>query len=422
MKANKTSLVLLAHMVRLARPLRLAFKNDRGQVLPWVAFMMLLFLGMGAFVLDIGHAFICYRQLQAATDAAALAGAKEIYYSTSATTAAAFGAISGGQNTYSTLQGVSMVPGYPVTECLSTIANMGILCEGPNHANAIQVKEQAVIPTFFAQVLGIKQMTLSATSTAAKGSPVPLNVALIIDTTLSMNNYDSDCGNSQLGCALNGAQTLLAGLAPTIDPVSVFTFPNIQPPSTANQSNDTQCSPPQSTNPGFPGSTPNAPGLATSLPYSLPTVPSDPTTGYVVPAGYGSYQVTSYSKGYRSSNASTTPTATDPLVMTVGAPSVNGSPAVTGCLAPPNGAGIYGTYLAGVIYAAQASLASEQAAEVAANPTSAPTPVNIMIILSDGRFERFHRLRMGQSIFPDGHSPQQHRRLSIVCERLPARR
>ena len=43
-----------------------------------LAFMMLLFLGLGAFVLDIGHAFYCYRELQAATDAAALAGAQQL--------------------------------------------------------------------------------------------------------------------------------------------------------------------------------------------------------------------------------------------------------------------------------------------------------------------------------------------------------
>ena len=48
--------------------------DQRGQVLPWVAFMMVLFLGIGAFVLDIGHAYMSYRQLQAATDAAACGG------------------------------------------------------------------------------------------------------------------------------------------------------------------------------------------------------------------------------------------------------------------------------------------------------------------------------------------------------------
>ena len=48
---------------------------------------------------------------------------------------------------------------------------MGIGCTAPNYANAIQVKEQAVIPTFFARVFGMGQMTISTTSTAAIPAP-----------------------------------------------------------------------------------------------------------------------------------------------------------------------------------------------------------------------------------------------------------
>ena len=95
--------------------------DQRGQVLPWVAFMMVLFVGIGAFVLDIGHAFMSYRQLQAATDAAALAGARDIYDSTAISTAETFAATTGGSNYYSTLQNVSMVPGWPKLECLTTV-------------------------------------------------------------------------------------------------------------------------------------------------------------------------------------------------------------------------------------------------------------------------------------------------------------
>ena len=123
-----------------------SLSDQRGQVLPWVAFMMVLFLGIGAFVLDIGHAYMSYRQLQAATDAAALAGAKNIYSSTAVSSASNFAATTGGSNSYSTLQNVSMAPGWPKLECLTTVANMGILCEGPGAANAIQVKEQATVP------------------------------------------------------------------------------------------------------------------------------------------------------------------------------------------------------------------------------------------------------------------------------------
>ena len=158
-------------------------------------------------------------------------------------------------------------------------------------------------------------MTVSAVATATKGKPVPLNVALLLDTTLSMDDSDSNCGSTQLGCAMTGAQNLLAGLAPSVDAVSVFTFPNIDP-NTANS--DKNCSPPQSLNPSF-YSTPT-PGLATALPYSFPTLPSSASTGYQVPTGTGTYQITSFSKDYRSSDANNSPIPARPLSQLSGSP------------------------------------------------------------------------------------------------------
>jgi hypothetical protein len=345
--------------------------------------MMGLFLGMAAFVLDVSHAYICYHQLQAATDAAALAGAKQVYYSTALSTATNYSGSTGtvgAPNTYASLNNVTIVSS--TTKCLSTIVAMGILCEGPETANAVQVVQSATIPTFFAQIFGIKQLKLYATATAAKGKPVPLNVALLIDTTLSMDDGDSSCGGgsgaTQLSCAMGGAQTLLAGLAPTLDPVSVFTFPNVDPATVAN---DKGCSPPQSLNPSF-YSTPT-PGLATAVPYTFPTIPSSASTGYTASNG-GTYQIANFSSGYRTSNSATAPNASDPVVQALGQPATKTAPAVAGCLAPPNQAGEFGTYLAGVIYAAQAALDQEKATELAELPVNSPAPINIMIILSDG--------------------------------------
>ena len=362
MKTNQTSLARLAQLVRLAR------NDKRGQVIPWVAFMMFLFLGMGAFVLDVGHGYICYRQLQAATDAAALAGAKEVYSSTSKATAAVYAAATGGANTYPSLQNVVIASGYPKFECLSTISDMGILCEGPNlanGANAIQVKETATIPTFFAQVFGVTNMNLSAVATAAKGKATPLNVALVIDTTLSMNDYDSDCGATQMQCAMNGAETLLQSLAPSIDSVSVFTFPNVDP-TTATY--DQTC----------------AHGGAVGMPYTFPTLPGTASTGYVPASGGGTYEVTGYSADYRSSDSGSSPNTSSALVKTLGALSTKNSTAVQGCLASPSNAGNYGTYLAGAIYAAQASLGGELATRITNDAVGLPPPIDVMIILSDG--------------------------------------
>jgi len=356
-----------------------ALRDQSGQVLPWVAFMMLLFLGLGAFVLDVGHAFYSYRQLQAATDAAAMAGAKLLYSSEAISTATSYGATSGGNNVNSQLTKVSMVPGYPKTECNATLTSMGIQCEGPLNANVIQVKEQALIPTFFAQVIGLKQLTVSTTSTATMGNPTPLNVALVVDTTLSLTSEDSNCGMTGMSCEMQGAQTLMSYLSPSVDYVAMFTFPSL---STSTAGNDSSCSPPPSLNPSNGGNP--TPGLATALPYNFPAIPSNPaTTGYVPATGVGTYQVTGFSENYRNANSSS-PNSSSSLVGAVGIPAntATGQRAVTGCLTSPNNDGMYGTYLPGAIYAAQAALANRLALEMQSSPPI--TPINIMVILSDG--------------------------------------
>ena len=60
--------------------------NERGQVLPIVALWMVFLLGMAALSVDLGNAYLSYRQLQAATDAAALAGASALSVAGATTT------------------------------------------------------------------------------------------------------------------------------------------------------------------------------------------------------------------------------------------------------------------------------------------------------------------------------------------------
>jgi hypothetical protein len=353
-----------------------ALKDQRGQVLPWVAFMMILFIGMGAFVLDIGHAFFCYRELQAATDAAALAGAQNLLKSNPIAVATNYSAVAGGMNTYPALSSVSMVPGYPVLKCLSAVTQMGISCTAPNNANAIEVKQQTIIPTFFARIFGISQMTLSTSATAAiagaKGTP--LNVAIVIDTTASMQTVDSNCGGERITCALNGVQILLQGLSPCspalgcgsvsngvatnpLDQVAIFTFPNV---SVGTANNDYNCS----------GANPSIPV------YSLPTLTA---TSYAPSGGATpTYQITPFLSDYRSSDSATALSTSSDLAMAVGA-GVSGSGNNCSGMQAPGGDG---TYYAGVIYAAQASLTAQAASETAVNPNA--NPENIIIILTDG--------------------------------------
>jgi hypothetical protein len=89
----------------------------------------------------------------------------------------------------------------------------------------------------------------------------------------------------------------------------------------------------------------------TIQPYSYPTLPT--------------YQITSFSSDYRSSDTATTLTSSSSVVAAVGGKSLcTGLQAIGG----------EGTYYAGVIYAAQAALA--------ANSTTGTQ--NVMILLSDG--------------------------------------
>ena len=166
--------------------------------------MSTVLLGFAGVVLDLGRAYIGYRELQSATDAAALAGAQNLKSSNAKTIADNYSALPGSYNAQASFTSAKMLTGYPKLECLTTITSMGVACIAPNSANAVQVIEQATIPTFFSEVFGIGQMTLTATSTAAVvgARATPMNIAIVIDTTASMGTVDSNCGNTRLNCCL----------------------------------------------------------------------------------------------------------------------------------------------------------------------------------------------------------------------------
>jgi len=383
------------------RALRVAWHDGDAQILPLMIVISFVLLSMIGFAADVGNAYWSYHELQASSDAAALAGAWALPNSTAAATAIAYSSVAGGKNVYANLGTVTMSPGFPLVRCLTTLQNQGEACAAPASGNAITVKQQAVVPMWFAKLIGFKSINISASSTAAmRGSkPKSYNVAIVVDTTLSMNAYDSDCGATEIACALNGVQQLLQNLSPcaitlstctvtngqaanSIDRVSIFTFPNV---STATNSIDTNCTTPIP-NPTWQNGYYNDPNLGnysmlpatawTGVPSALPyTFPSTTATSYsptANSASTGTYQITGFFSDYRSSSSSNAPglTSTSSLVMTAGGK--------TGCgsMLPPNYDGNYGTYIAGVIYAAQASLHAEQVA----NPGSQ----NAMIILSDG--------------------------------------
>ena len=253
-------------------------------------------------------------------DAAALAGARDIGSTTNdpVATATSYSAVSGNKNAASNFT-ATMASGYPALKCFTSI---GVTCvsgkSGVPSANGIQVKQQATVPTFFGNVIGISSLSISATATAGAkgGKATPMDVMIIVDTTASMNTADSSCsGATRIACALGGVRALLSGFWPSQDQVGLLAFPGM---TSATVYKD----------------------------YTCPT--SNPT---IVPYGGTSpapvYQIVGLSTDYKTSDATTSLNPTSNIVKAVG-----GASGCSGIKAP----GGEGTFYADAITAAQTTL------------------------------------------------------------------
>lgn len=357
----------------LSSRMKEGFKDERGQILPWMALLGILIIGASGLSIDLGTAFVAYRQLQAATDAAALAGAYAMGVSGATTTS-----VTNEVKLYAaTASGANATPNLPsptistTFKCITDSVMVAAPCAASGTGfNVVQVTQTATVPTYFIRVLKMMKMsaptaltlTSTATATMASGANDQVNVAMVIDTTASMGSSDSSCGSgaTRISCALQGVETMLNDLAPctaatsksgvtctAYDTVSLFTFPNVQ----ANTvSLDTTC----------------ASGNPTILPYAVPT----PGATWSAPTGTNpTYQLTSYLSDWSNNNQiGGSLNTSSALTITTG----GGGSGCSGAQTP----GGDGTYYAGAIYAAQSSLVAAQAA--------APGSRNIMIILSDG--------------------------------------
>jgi hypothetical protein len=357
--------------------MRFALRDQDAQVLPLIAIVMVGILGMAALVADVGDVYYSFNELQDSTNAAAMAGAEGLPYNSTTTNQAAINAEqyssdAGQLNAFGNLNASKPTI---TLGCLTTGLGASIPCVptgvGTGTANVVQVKQTATVKTYFAVIFGQPTVTLTATGTALmKGTAtVPYNVAIVIDTTASMDTSDTNCGKNmtRLQCALGGVQTLLQELTPcsasgcgslsngnyanALDRVALFTFPEAS--SGTTMANNYNCS----------GKSPSI------TPY---TFPSATGTTYTPGTSSPTYQVTPYMSNYRSSDDSSS------LSTSSGSDVVLATGAESGCgMQDPGGEG---TYYAGVIYAAQASLLGQQAINTANGQDSK----NIMILVSDG--------------------------------------
>jgi Flp pilus assembly protein TadG len=330
-------------------------RDERGAISVLAGLCITVLIGMVGLGVDFGYVFYCQDRLQDSTDAAALAGAENInvgaggsasgvatHYSSSGT---------GTLNQYGQAT-VSMAAGYPILKCLRST---GVSCSGPDNANAIEVSQTAVVPTFFARLFGLSTWNISATSLASSrgGTAQPIDVEIILDTTASMNDSDPNCniaGATREQCAVAGVQTLLAELAPCsatlsscggvtngnvtnpVDRVGLMVFPGLQ----ANQAQDDyDC---------------NSSGPAIAAYSAGPA-----------------YQVVPFSSDYRTSDSASSLNTASNLVLAVRA-----GPA--GCQQGLSAVGGVGTFYADAINQAQAALSADQR----------PTARKVIILLSDG--------------------------------------
>ncbi len=368
------------------------FKDQSGQAAVVIALTATTMMALAGASIEVGHIYYAYQQLVASTNAAAMAGAEAMPNTSQASVnVTKYSAQSNGLNTSSMLTGAVATPAYL---CLSAVtSSLNVPCQtssgGTGGYNALSVTQTATIPLWFGGLIGMKQMNVSATATAAMrgGQNSPWNIAIVLDTTASMNDQDSgdQCNGTQETCALNGLQVLLEDLypcslgstctatdpaPPAVDSVSLFVFPGV---TTATASDDYAC----------PTSDPTI--VAYTMPDTSPAYVAGtmPTSNLMLPSG-DTYQVITWANNYKTTDTATTLNASANIVIASGGGTYtetvsNGRHGTTtetascGGIEAPGGEA---TYYAQVIYAAEAALQTEQ--------TNNPGSKNAMIILSDG--------------------------------------
>lgn len=336
--------------------MRKRLADDRGAFSVLAAIVAAVVLGIAGLGIDFGYVYYCQDRLQTSTDSAALAGAEEINVGgggTAPTVATAYSSSGAGSLNSYTQVTASMAPGYPVLKCLKSI---GVSCSGPDNANAIEVSQQAVVPTFFARLFGLGSWNISATSLASSrgGTVQPVDVEIILDTTYSMNTVDPNCGTAgatRESCALAGVRTLLAGLDPcsaTLASCGTATGGNVP-------------------NPVDRVGLMVFPGLNASQAQYEYDCSNSPVPSIAKYSGSPAYQIVPLSSDYRSSDAAGALNASSNLVLATrggGASCAEGLQAVGGV----------GTFYADAITQAQSLLAA----------SGRPTARKVIILLSDG--------------------------------------
>jgi Flp pilus assembly protein TadG len=202
-------------------------RGERGQVLLVVTLALVALLGVAAFAIDVGYAYYAKRQLQSATDAAALAGAQDL---PTAATAIATATSYAAANTPGNLS--SLTFSY-TTKCTAT-SIIATGCVSSVNPNELVVTGSASTNTWFAKLFGISHFDVSTHANACSPcSSTPVDIVIAIDRTGSMCSPTDSYGNcTDLNNAKDGVQTMLNILNPPSAQVGMVAFPPVQTTST----------------------------------------------------------------------------------------------------------------------------------------------------------------------------------------------
>jgi hypothetical protein len=202
-------------------------RGERGQILPIVVLALLALLGVSAFAIDVGFAYYAKRQMQAATDAAALAGAQDLPNVDNAKKMAKEYAEANKP------QGLSSYDFTYEAKCTNTSVIAGG-CDASKNPNDLVVSGTANTTAWFAKLFGIDHFTVSAHASACSPcSSTPVDIVIAIDRTLSMCRMadrspfpNGECDD--LDNAKDGVRTMLGILQAPNAQVGMVAFPPVE--------------------------------------------------------------------------------------------------------------------------------------------------------------------------------------------------
>jgi|tagenome__1003787_1003787.scaffolds.fasta_scaffold20966569_1 Flp pilus assembly protein TadG len=202
-------------------------RAERGQILGVVALALVALLGIAAFSIDVGYAYYAKRQLQSATDAAALAGAQDLPNGTTAIASATSYATA---NTPANLTGFNFT--YRVSCTATSISAVG--CNAAVNPNQITVSGTATTNTWFAKIFGIQHFNVATHANACSPcASTPVDIVLAVDRTGSMctpTGLNGTC--TDLNNAKDGIRTMMGMLSPPGAQIGMVQFPPVQTAAT----------------------------------------------------------------------------------------------------------------------------------------------------------------------------------------------